>query len=68
MAGSRPVPASSRYLGPGAHPSTGTFAPDLTPHTDDGTMRVAELMRPDAYTAWAAATLRAVVARWFGTR
>jgi 2-polyprenyl-6-methoxyphenol hydroxylase-like FAD-dependent oxidoreductase len=31
--------------GPGQHPLTGTFAPDLTLHTDQGTTSVAELMR-----------------------
>jgi hypothetical protein len=32
--------------GPGRHPLTGTFAPDLTLHTDQGTTSVAELMHP----------------------
>ncbi len=32
--------------GPGGHPLTGTFAPDLTLHTDQGTTSVAELMHP----------------------
>ena len=30
--------------GPGQHPLTGTFAPDLTLHTDQGTTSIAELM------------------------
>ncbi|MEU4409009.1 FAD-dependent monooxygenase [Streptosporangium sp. NPDC023963] len=32
--------------GPGHHPLAGTFAPDLTLHTDQGITGVAELMRP----------------------
>jgi 2-polyprenyl-6-methoxyphenol hydroxylase-like FAD-dependent oxidoreductase len=35
-----------RYPIPGEHPLTGTFAPDLTLHTDRGTTSVAELMHP----------------------
>jgi 2-polyprenyl-6-methoxyphenol hydroxylase-like FAD-dependent oxidoreductase len=33
-----------RYAGADQHPLTGTFAPDLTLHTDQGTTSVAELM------------------------
>lgn len=35
-----------RYGGTGEHPLTGTFAPDLTLHTGQGTTSVARLMRP----------------------
>lgn len=40
--------ADIRYPMPGAehHPLTGTFAPDLTLHTDGGITSVAELLRP----------------------
>jgi 2-polyprenyl-6-methoxyphenol hydroxylase-like FAD-dependent oxidoreductase len=40
--------AGLRYPMPGAsqHPLAGTFAPDLTLHTGEGTTSVAELMRP----------------------
>ncbi|HVV21611.1 MAG TPA: FAD-dependent monooxygenase, partial [Pseudonocardiaceae bacterium] len=37
--------ADVRYPGTG-HPLTGTFAPDLTLHTDQGTSSVAALLRP----------------------
>ena len=37
--------ADIRYPGPGHNALTGTFAPDLTLHTDQGTTTVAGLMR-----------------------
>ncbi|HEY3483093.1 MAG TPA: FAD-dependent monooxygenase [Streptomyces sp.] len=55
-----------RYPG-GTHPLTGTFAPDLTLHTDHGTTTVAELMRaarPVFVDLSGRADLREVAAGW----
>ncbi|WP_238545565.1 MULTISPECIES: FAD-dependent monooxygenase [Streptomyces] len=75
--------ADIRYPTPGSnhHVLTGTFAPDLTLHTDQGTISVAKLMHtarpPDAHIAWAATidepadtaapALRQALSGWFGT-
>ena len=56
-----------RYPTSGHHPLTGTFAPDLTLHTDQGTTSVAELMhaaRPVLLDLADRPDLRAIAREW----